>query len=72
MAARKKTGLAVGQLLTLTFGFLLASVIIFVFGIWVGRDLSRERDRDDRPVVVRRVETPGRRAGCAGSAQSSH
>ncbi|MGD9762953.1 MAG: SPOR domain-containing protein [Candidatus Binatia bacterium] len=43
MAERRGTGLTFGQLITLTFGFLLASVVIFVFGLWVGRDLSEQR-----------------------------
>ncbi len=59
MAARRNAGRSVGQLLTLTFGFLLASVMIFVFGIWVGRDLGRDRQRDDRPIVVKKVDRPG-------------
>ncbi len=59
MATRRKSGLGVGQVLTLTFGFLLASVIIFVFGVWVGRDVSRQREREDRPVVVVEAEPIG-------------
>jgi len=43
MAARRGTGLTFGQLITLTFGFLLASVVIFVFGLWVGRDLAEQQ-----------------------------
>ncbi|MEO8601626.1 MAG: SPOR domain-containing protein [bacterium] len=43
MAERRGTGLTFGQLITLTFGFLLASVVIFVFGLWVGRDLAEQK-----------------------------
>jgi cell division septation protein DedD len=43
MAERRGTGLTFGQLTTLTFGFLLASVVIFVFGLWVGRDLAEQK-----------------------------
>ena len=45
MAERRGAGLTFGQLITLTFGFLLASVVIFVFGLWVGRDLAEQRGR---------------------------
>ncbi len=45
MAERRGAGLTFGQLITLTFGFLLASVVIFVFGVWVGRDLAEQRGR---------------------------
>jgi len=43
MAERRGTGLSFGQLVTLTFGFLLASVVIFVFGLWVGRDVAQQQ-----------------------------
>jgi hypothetical protein len=43
MAERRGSGLSFGQLITLTFGFLLASVVIFVFGLWVGRDLAEQQ-----------------------------
>ena len=51
MAERRGAGLSFGQLITLTFGFLLASVVIFVFGIWVGRDLAEQRAARDRDVA---------------------
>jgi cell division septation protein DedD len=40
---RRSPGLTIGQLLTLTLGFLLASVAIFLFGMWVGRDMADQR-----------------------------
>ncbi len=58
MAARRNAGLTIGQSLTLAFGFTLGSVIIFVFGIWVGRDLAQQRQRQERPVVFKPVDTP--------------
>jgi cell division septation protein DedD len=58
MAARKNAGLTVGQSLTLAFGFLLGSVIIFAFGVWVGRDLAQQRQRQERPVVFQPVDKP--------------
>lgn len=63
MATRRHAGLGVVQLLTLMFGFLLASVIIFAFGIWVGRDLANHREQEDRPIVVKPVEAPDRVTG---------
>lgn len=56
MAARKNAGLTIGQTLTLAFGFLLGSVIIFAFGVWVGRDLVQQRQRQERPVVFRPID----------------
>jgi len=52
MAGRRgSSGLSIGQLFTLTFGFLLASVAIFVFGLWVGRDLAARRQSGDGQVM---------------------
>ena len=55
--ARRNTGLTIGQSLTLIFGFVLGSVMIFALGIWVGREFSRQGREDERPVVVRPVAT---------------
>jgi cell division protein FtsN len=56
--AGRGAGLSFGQLITLTFGFLLASVVIFVFGIWVGRDLAEQRNNRDREVARVPVAAP--------------
>ena len=45
---RRSAGLSFGQLITLTFGFLLASLFIFVFGFWVGHDLADQRQLHQR------------------------
>jgi SPOR domain len=45
---RRSAGLSFGQLITLTFGFLLASLFIFVFGFWVGHDLADQRAMHQR------------------------
>ena len=45
---RRSAGLSFGQLITLTFGFLLASLFIFVFGFWVGHDLADQRSLHQR------------------------
>lgn len=54
MAARQtSSGLTIGQLFTLSFGFILASVLIFALGWWVGYDAAQQRrERDRQPVRV--------------------
>jgi cell division septation protein DedD len=59
MADRRSPGLTFGQLITLTFGFLLASVVIFVFGMWVGRDLADQQAAKQREVAHVPVAPPG-------------
>jgi septal ring-binding cell division protein DamX len=59
MAERRSPGLTFGQLITLTFGFLLASVVIFVFGMWVGRDLAEQQASKQRDVARVPVAPPG-------------
>jgi cell division septation protein DedD len=44
-------GLGFGQLFVLVFGFLVASVLIFMFGIWVGRDITERRLAQEERVV---------------------
>jgi cell division septation protein DedD len=44
-------GLGLGQLFVLIFGFLLASSLIFLFGIWVGRDITERRLAREERVV---------------------
>jgi len=52
MARRSQSsGLTIGQVLTLTLGFLVASLLIFVFGIWVGKDLVERRLAQEERVV---------------------
>ena len=55
---RNASGLTIGQLITLTVGFLFASVIIFFFGLWVGRDLAEQRWTRERQVVRLPVASP--------------
>ncbi len=57
-SGRNGAGLTIGQLITLTFGFLLASVVIFVFGLWVGRDLAEQRLAQQRQVIRLPVTPP--------------
>lgn len=59
MAPRSNSaGLSVGQLLTLTVGFLAASVVIFFFGLWVGRDLATQKLRRDIEIIRIPVMSP--------------
>ena len=53
---KQSSGLTIGQVLTLTLGFLLASLLIFVFGIWVGKDLVERRLAQEERVVRKPVE----------------
>ena len=51
-------GLSIGQSLTLMFGFLIASVLIFVFGFWVGYDAAQRRLAREQQVI--RLPVQGR------------
>jgi cell division septation protein DedD len=67
MERRGQAGMGYGQAFLLVFGFLIASVIIFLFGMWVGRDLTESR-LSEEPVVQLPVPsrpTPGGAAGAA-------
>lgn len=55
---RRGAGLSFGQLITLTFGFLLASLFIFVFGFWVGHDLADQRAMHQRQPLRVPLEAP--------------
>lgn len=65
MARRTRSaGLSLGQVLTLTLGFLVASLLIFVFGIWVGKDLVERRLAQEERIVRKpadrtAIEGPG-------------
>jgi DedD protein len=56
-------GLSFGQVVTLTFGFLLASVVIFAFGWWVGYDVAQQRLASEQQVVRLPVAPPPTPAG---------
>jgi cell division septation protein DedD len=60
MATRQaSSGLTIGQVFTLSFGFILASVLIFALGWWVGYDAAQQRrERDRQPVRVPVVPPP--------------
>jgi cell division septation protein DedD len=57
MARRGSAGIGYAQAFVLVFGFLITSVLIFLFGTWVGRDLAEKRLADE-PVV--RLAVPAR------------
>src|SRR5713101_7823487 len=44
-------GLGFGQIFLIVFGFLIASALIFLFGIWVGRDVAERRLAQEERVV---------------------
>jgi cell division septation protein DedD len=48
---RGTAGLGLGQLFALIFGFLITSAFIFLFGIWVGRDITERRLASQERVV---------------------
>jgi cell division septation protein DedD len=47
----RSAGLGFGQVFVLVFGFLITSVLIFLFGIWVGRDVTERRLAQEERVV---------------------
>lgn len=51
MSGRDQKGLTYGQVFILLLGFCLASVVIFLLGLWVGRDLTERRLLEEEPVV---------------------
>ncbi|MBX3026067.1 SPOR domain-containing protein [bacterium] len=55
---RRSAGLGFGQLITLTFGFLLASLFIFVFGFWVGHDMADQRSLHQRQPLRVALDAP--------------
>ena len=55
---RRGAGLTFGQLITLTFGFLLASLFIFVFGFWVGHDLADQQALHQRQSLRVPLDAP--------------
>jgi cell division septation protein DedD len=57
MERRGQAGMGYGQAFVLVFGFAIASVVIFMFGIWVGRDLTEQKLVDEPEV---RLPVPSR------------
>jgi len=47
----RSAGLSFGQVFVLIFGFLITSALIFLFGIWVGRDVTERRLAQEERVV---------------------
>jgi cell division septation protein DedD len=52
----RSRGLTIGQVLTLTLGFLVASMLIFVFGIWVGKDLVERHLAQEERIVRKPID----------------
>lgn len=57
MASARAGGMSAGQVVLVTFGFLLASFFVFIFGMWVGKDIAERRlaqeERVFRAPIVR-------------------
>jgi len=53
---RGSHGMGIGQLFFVIFGFLITSALIFLFGIWVGRDYTERRLAQEERIV--RVPVP--------------
>jgi hypothetical protein len=53
-----EAGIGYGQAFLLVFGFLITSVVIFLFGMWVGRDLADRHLVEQEPMV--RAPIPAR------------
>ena len=51
-------GLGYGQIFLLIFGFLFTSGIIFLFGIWVGRDVAERHLAQEERVVRAPIQAP--------------
>jgi len=49
-------GMGIGQLFVVIFGFLITSALIFLLGIWVGRDYTERRLAQEERIV--RVPVP--------------
>lgn len=58
LLVKRTSGLGIGQLFVLIFGFLITSALIFVFGIWVGRDVAERRLAQEERVVRVPIPTP--------------
>jgi cell division septation protein DedD len=51
MRRMRSAGLGYGQVVMLVFGFAIASALIFLFGMWVGRDVAERRLVQEERVV---------------------
>src|SRR5437016_11646619 len=51
-------GLGYGQTFLIIFGFLMTSGLIFLFGIWVGRDVAERRLVQEERVVRAPIAPP--------------
>lgn len=51
-------GFGIGQTILLLLGFLIASGLIFLFGVWVGRDMAERRLAQEERVVRGAVPVP--------------
>jgi DedD protein len=55
---RRTAGFGYGQIFLIIFGFLITSALIFLFGIWVGRDVAERRLVQEERVVRAPIQPP--------------
>lgn len=58
MASGRGGGMGAGQVVLVTFGFLIASFLVFVFGTWVGKDLAERRLAQEERVFRAPIVPP--------------
>src|SRR5262245_66079289 len=58
MAAKRESGMSAGQVVLVTFGFLLASFLVFIFGMWVGKDIAERRLAQEERVFRAPMNRP--------------
>jgi cell division septation protein DedD len=58
MASARTGGMSAGQVVLVTFGFLLASFLVFIFGMWVGKDIAERRLAQEERVFRAPISRP--------------
>lgn len=58
MAAGRGGGMSAGQVVLVTFGFLIASFLVFIFGMWVGKDIAERRLAQEERVFHAPIVRP--------------
>ncbi len=58
MASGRGGGMSAGQVVLVTFGFLVASFLVFVFGMWVGKDIAERRLAQEERVFRAPIVQP--------------
>lgn len=58
MASGRGGGMSAGQVVLVTFGFLIASFLVFIFGMWVGKDIAERRLAQEERVFRAPIARP--------------